>query len=73
MAVTMDKDTRLAQLDAAGLKIQSEQRNGNDTGWRICLDSGAIVNCYDTGNWNVQGKNQDAARAALGADVAPGH
>jgi predicted nucleotide-binding protein len=64
----MDKDTVLAQLEAAGLSIKSTERNGNDTGWQIRLTSGAIVNCYDSGNVNFQGRNQDAARAVLGAD-----
>jgi predicted nucleotide-binding protein len=66
---TMDKDTVVGRLNAAGLTIRSEQRMGNETGWQIRLDSGAIVNCYDNGNVNFQGRNQDAARAAIGLDT----
>jgi predicted nucleotide-binding protein len=42
---------------------------GNETGWQIRLDSGAIVNCYDNGNVTFQGRNQEAARAAIGLDA----
>jgi predicted nucleotide-binding protein len=65
----MEKDTALARLEAAGLSIKSADRNGNETGWQIRLTSGAIVNCYDNGNVNIQGRNQDTARAALGAEA----
>jgi predicted nucleotide-binding protein len=68
----MDKDKAVEGLRAAGLTIGSEQRNGNETGWQIRLTSGAIVNCFDNGSVNVQGKNQDAVRAALGLDVPAG-
>jgi predicted nucleotide-binding protein len=64
----MDKDVVLAELAAAGLDVKSAERNGNETGWQIRLISGAIVNCYDNGNLNFQGRNQEAARAALGID-----
>src|SRR5438105_4505830 len=65
----MDKDTAIGMLEAAGLPIKSADRDGNDTGWQIRLDSGAIVNCYDKGTISFQGRNQDAARAALGLDA----
>jgi predicted nucleotide-binding protein len=32
---------------------------------------GQIVNCFDTGKVNVQGKNQERAKAALGLGTAP--
>ena len=65
----MDKDTAIERLKAAGLAVSSEARNGNETGWQLRLDSGAIVNCFDNGNVSCQGRNQDAARAALGLDA----
>jgi predicted nucleotide-binding protein len=65
----MDKDTAIGMLEAAGLPIKSADRDGNDTGWQIRLDSGAIVNCYDKGTISFQGRNQDPARAALGLDA----
>jgi hypothetical protein len=32
----MGKDEIAAALQAAGIKIVSEARNGNDNGWRLC-------------------------------------
>jgi predicted nucleotide-binding protein len=66
----MDKDTALERLKTAGLQINSVERLGNDTGWQIRLSSGAIVNCFDSGNVNCQGRSPEAARAALGLEVA---
>ena len=57
------------KAESGGLAVSSEARNGNETGWQLKLDSGAIVNCFDNGNVSCQGRNQDAARAALGLDA----
>jgi predicted nucleotide-binding protein len=61
----MDKNMLLAKLAAAGLGVREDARNGNDSGWRVVLENGAIVNCFDTGKVNIQGKNTDVVRAAL--------
>jgi predicted nucleotide-binding protein len=61
----MDKDQILERLKATGLNIIEETRLANDTGWCLRLDTGAMVNCYDTGKFVIQGKNQDPVRAAL--------
>jgi predicted nucleotide-binding protein len=55
-------------LDAAGVSVVQEQRNGNDNGWRLACDCGAIINVFDTGKLNIQGKNQERVRTALGMD-----
>ena len=62
----MDKDTIVARLGSAGIAIAEEDRNGDDTGWRIRTATGSLVNCYDTGTVNVQGKNAELTRTALG-------
>lgn len=54
-------------LEAAGFSIKSEERTGNDLGWQIRLTNGGIVNVFDTGAFNVQGKCQAEIKAALGA------
>ncbi len=36
-----------------------------DNGTQIRLADGCTVTCYDTGRFNVQGKNQEGPRAAL--------
>ena len=53
-------------LEAAGLAIKSEERLSNDTGTQLRLRNGAIVNVFDNGNFNVQGKNRSEVEAALG-------
>jgi len=53
-------------LDAASLDVETEERLGNDTGTQLRLKNGAIVNVFDNGNFNVQGKNKAAVEAALG-------
>jgi predicted nucleotide-binding protein len=54
-------------LAAAGFTISSEQRLNNDTGWQLRLTNGGIVNIFDTGNFNVQGKCQPEIKAVLGS------
>jgi predicted nucleotide-binding protein len=53
-------------LEAAGFDIKTEDRLANDTGTQMRLMNGAIVNIFDTGNFNCQGKNKAAVEAALG-------
>ena len=51
-------------------EIISEGRLPNDTGYKLVLDSGAMVNIYDTGKYNVQGKEVAPVKAALQAGLA---
>ncbi len=57
-------------LTAAGFSVKSEERAGNDLGWQLRLTNGGIVNVFDTGAFNVQGKCQPEIKAALGAAVS---
>lgn len=52
------------RLSAAGLEIASEDII--QYGKKICLTNGSVVNVYDTGSVNVQGRNQHEAKRALG-------
>jgi predicted nucleotide-binding protein len=61
----MDLDKAKERLSQSGFEIQSEHRAGEDTGWVIRLTNGGIVNVYDNGNYNVQGKCQPEVKAAL--------
>ena len=45
-----------------GFAIKSEVRLPNETGTQFKLENGAIVNCYDTGTYNVQGKQAHDTR-----------
>lgn len=53
-------------LHKAGLNIKTEKRLGNETGTQLRLQNGAIVNCFDRGSYNVQGKNSAKVEKALG-------
>ena len=54
----------------AGHSIKAEERLGNNTGSGLRLTNGAIVNVYDSGTINVQGKNTDEIRKLLDTAVA---
>jgi predicted nucleotide-binding protein len=54
------------RLESAGLKIKTEARLPNDTGTQLRLTNGAIVNIFDNGNTNVQGKNKADVQEILG-------
>ncbi|WP_338827671.1 TIR domain-containing protein [Neomoorella thermoacetica] len=52
-------------LDQHGFKVQEEKRLPNDTGWQLRLYTGQVVNIFDKGTFNVQGKNPDAVKKVL--------
>ncbi|RMD59585.1 DNA-binding protein [Candidatus Parcubacteria bacterium] len=58
------------KLEDAGFSISEEKRLGNDTGFQLKLTTGQIVNVWDKGTWNVQGKNPEEVRTVL--DDQPG-
>ncbi|MDA8161519.1 MAG: nucleotide-binding protein [Desulfobacteraceae bacterium] len=62
-------------LERGGFEIKSEERLSNNTGTQLRLKNGAIVNIFDNGNFNVQGKNkaqvEDALRKAAGVPESP--
>lgn len=61
----MDKESIKRILKQHGYEIVSDVRNGNNTGYKIEVDNGAIVNYFDTGNYNVQGKNREEIKRIL--------
>ena len=63
----MTLDERKAALQSAGLTIKTERRVPNESGIQVRLSNGAIVNCFDNGTLNLQGKNRDAVEKAVGA------
>ncbi len=64
----MNLEEAKEKLAAAGFAIDSEQRASNGLGWQLRLSNGGIVNVFDTGNFNVQGKCQSEIKTALGAE-----
>lgn len=52
-------------LETAGHSIVTEKRLPNDTGEQLRLECGAIVNVFDKGTIQVQGKNSDQIKEIL--------
>jgi predicted nucleotide-binding protein len=53
----MTIDEVKGRLAVNGLKVIKEERLPNDTGTQLRIDNGAIVNVFDNGTVNCQGKN----------------
>src|SRR5690349_7001482 len=66
----MTLDQVKATLLQSGLVVSSEARTNNDLGWQLRLQNGAIVNVFDNGTCNVQGKSQQAVKDALSLNKA---
>jgi predicted nucleotide-binding protein len=66
----MTVDEAKALLARAGLEVQKQQRLGNETGTQLRLSNGSIVNVFDKGTVNVQGKNRPDTEAILGIGAA---
>lgn len=57
-------------LKEAGYEITSEERLPNDTGYQLRIDCGAVVNIYDKGTYNVQGKEAAPVKEVLETGIA---
>ena len=68
----MTHDEARAIVLNAGHAINEDARNGNGTGWRLVLQAGQIVNVFDSGRYNVQGRNPDPIKELLDAGAAAG-
>jgi predicted nucleotide-binding protein len=68
---TMNKKALRSKLLAAGFRVSEERRTGNNDGWRLDLDCGAIVNLFDTGNVSIQGTNTERVRQVIPTSHAP--
>src|SRR5215211_3879616 len=65
----MHLDEVKRRLQAAGLAIVSEKRLGNDLGMQLHIEGGGIVNVFDKGTLNIQGKNTEPIKTALNTEV----
>ena len=68
----MTREEARALLSSAGHTIVEEKRLGNETGWQIKLPAGAVVNVFDKGSYNVQGKNKTDIEQILNQAAASG-
>ena len=62
-------DDVLRKLEARGLILKDKKRNGNDTGFQLRFLKGEIVNVFDSGAIDVQGKYRGLTREMLGMDL----
>jgi len=62
----MTVDEARTLLRNAGMTILKEERLANNTGMQLRVANGAIVNVFDKGTFNVQGKSTTETEAALG-------
>ena len=61
----MNKDQVKEVLISNGYEIVDEKRTGNDLGHVYRLSNGCVVNCWDTGKVNCQGKNKTEVEQIL--------
>lgn len=61
----MSLETLKAILKKENYGIVSEGRTGNNLGTIIKLENGCIINCWDKGTVNCQGKNMDVIEQLL--------
>ena len=61
----MNVEEAKQRIKDAGFGIADEKRLGNDTGTQLRVDCGAIVNVYDKGTFNVQGRSTEQVNAVL--------
>ena len=66
----MTLDEVKKRLEANRHNVTKEERLKNGTGTQLRLENGAIVNVYDNGTVNCQGKNRSAIEAILLDNVA---
>ena len=65
MALNLTLEQVKNMLAKAGLSISEEKRTGNNIGTTLKLTNGCIVNCWDKGTANCQGKNKEVAESIL--------
>jgi len=53
------------RLTDTGMSIIKEERLSNETGTQLRLDGGPIVNVFDNGTVNYQGKNRETVKAVV--------
>lgn len=66
MAINISLETLKSILKKENYKIISETRTGNDLGTVIKLENGCIINCWDKGTVNCQGKNKEVIEQLIG-------
>lgn len=61
----MNKEEIKKLLESKGFVISKEIRTKNEYGTALYLSNGCIVNCWDKGTFNCQGKNREEVETVL--------
>ena len=69
MTLKMDLDETKQKLSECGFDIKSESRRPDNHGTRLDLTNGAVVNVFDNGSVNVQGKKTEQVEACLAGNT----
>ena len=70
MAINITLEQVKALLKTVNQTILEEKRSGNDLGTVLKLSNGCIINCWDKGTANWQGKNAEKITALLSGTTA---
>jgi predicted nucleotide-binding protein len=71
MAINITLEQVKALLKTANQTVVDEKRSGNNLGTVLKLSNGCIINCWDKGTANCQGKNADQITTLLsGTDIS---
>ena len=70
MAINITLEQVKALLKSVNQTIIEEKRSGNDLGTVLKLSNGCIINCWDKGTANCQGKNSEKITALLSGTTA---
>ena len=71
MAINITLEQVKALLKTSNQTILEEKRSGNNLGTVLRLSNGCIINCWDKGTANCQGKNADQIIALLSGTIDP--
>ena len=66
----MNKEQIISTLASHGISVKEKGRV-NNCGDKLVLSNGAIVNIFDSGKINCQGKNSEIVKAILNGNVEP--
>ena len=70
MAINITLEQVKALLKTVNQTILEEKRSGNDLGTVLKLSNGCIINCWDKGTANCQGKNAEKITTLLSGTTA---
>ena len=70
MAINITLEQVKALLKTVNQTILEEKRSGNDLGTVLKISNGCIINCWDKGTANCQGKNAEKITALLSGTTA---